>query len=117
MTRCYRLNSAYWRAAVMAHAHTSEAKYVPAAGFRWLTRFYDPFVAFTMREREFRQAFIERARIGANSTVLDVGCGTGTLAVMIKTSVPSATVVGLDGDPEVLEIAREKAAKAGADGR
>ena len=45
--------------------------------------------------------------------VLDLGCGTGTLTIMIKQAHPEAEVVGLDGDPAVLEIARTKAMQAG----
>jgi len=44
--------------------------------------------------------------------VLDLGCGTGTLAVLLKKSVPEAHVVGLDADREALEIARKKATEA-----
>ena len=45
--------------------------------------------------------------------VLDVGSGTGTLAVTIKQTYPTAEVVGLDGDPQILEIARGKARDLG----
>ncbi|MBA3454042.1 MAG: methyltransferase domain-containing protein [Deltaproteobacteria bacterium] len=31
--------------------------------------------------------------------LLDVGCGTGTLTMLLKRSSPDATVVGIDGDP------------------
>ena len=40
--------------------------------------------------------------------VLDVGCGTGTLVLMIKRANPSAQVVGLDGDPKILKAAGQK---------
>jgi ubiquinone/menaquinone biosynthesis C-methylase UbiE len=45
--------------------------------------------------------------------VLDLGCGTGTLTLLIKSHHPKADVVGLDADAKVLEIARQKAAEAG----
>lgn len=45
--------------------------------------------------------------------ILDVGCGTGTMAILVKQKYPAAEVVGLDGDPQILEIARSKAEKAG----
>jgi len=41
--------------------------------------------------------------------VLDVGCGTGTLAIWIKQAVPGVEVIGLDGDPTVLAKAKQKA--------
>jgi len=45
--------------------------------------------------------------------VLDLGCGTGTLTILAKQAAPGADVTGLDGDPQVLQIAQNKAAKAG----
>jgi ubiquinone/menaquinone biosynthesis C-methylase UbiE len=47
--------------------------------------------------------------------VLDLGCGTGTLTTMLKQSIPQATIIGLDGDNDVLAIARSKANQAGVD--
>jgi ubiquinone/menaquinone biosynthesis C-methylase UbiE len=47
--------------------------------------------------------------------VLDLGCGTGTLAIMVKRAQPEARVAGLDGDPEMLEQARAKSAAAGVE--
>jgi ubiquinone/menaquinone biosynthesis C-methylase UbiE len=89
--------------------------YVPALSFDALTRFYDPLVALTLRERKLKGRLLEQARIAPGHAVLDVGCGTGTLALMAKQREPRARVVGLDGDPAVLAIARRKLARAGAD--
>ncbi len=47
--------------------------------------------------------------------ILDVGCGTGTLAILIKQHAPNSTVVGIDPDPEILEIAAAKARAAKVD--
>lgn len=47
--------------------------------------------------------------------VLDLGCGTGTLTIMIKQMHPEAEVIGLDGDSSILEIAQIKAVKSGVD--
>ncbi len=47
--------------------------------------------------------------------VLDLGCGTGTLAVWAKQRHPDVELVGIDGDPEVLKRGRRKAAEAGVD--
>lgn len=88
-------------------------RYIPALSFRWLTPLYDPLLRWGMRERTFKERLIERARIQAGQHVLDLGCGTGTLTLMIKQAVPLADVTGLDGDSEVLSIARTKSAQAG----
>jgi ubiquinone/menaquinone biosynthesis C-methylase UbiE len=46
--------------------------------------------------------------------IADVGCGTGSLAVLLNRVEPRADVVGLDPDPDVLALARAKAQAAGA---
>jgi ubiquinone/menaquinone biosynthesis C-methylase UbiE len=91
------------------------ARYVPALRFRLLTRLYDPAVRLTTREKEFKRRLLGQARIEPDHRVLDLGCGTGTLAAMAKSHVPGAELVGLDGDPEVLERAREKTDVAGVE--
>ena len=90
-------------------------KYIPAFRFRWLTRFFDPFIRWTMPEAALKRQLVEQAQIRPGHRVLDLGCGTATLTVLIKRLHPGAEVVGLDGDQEILEIARAKVARAGLD--
>lgn len=89
--------------------------YVPALTYDRLTPLFDPVVRGFMRERRFRERLLEQARIEPGQRVLDVGCGTGTLAVWAKRLVPGAEVVGLDGDEAVLARGRRKAAEAGVE--
>ena len=90
-----------------------EGDYIPALRYRWLTRFYDPIVRATTRESAFKRELVEQAHLQHEHRILDLGCGTGTLAIMIKDSCPGAEVVGIDGDAEVLAIARTKVALTG----
>lgn len=87
-------------------------RYLPALRFPALTRFFDPLVGLAMPERRFKGALVEQAAPRPGQRVLDIGCGTGTLALMVKEAEPEAEVVGLDADPEILELAREKAERA-----
>lgn len=89
--------------------------YVPALGFDLLTPLYDPVLALLMREPELRERLLDQAGIGSGQEVLDIGCGTGTLAILAKRRCPGARIVGLDGDPKILEIARQKVERAGVD--
>lgn len=90
-----------------------EPRYVPALRIRALTRFYDPVVAFTVREGEFKRRLLEQLSPEPGQRILDLGCGTGTLAVLIKETEPGAEVHGLDADPEILARARSKAEEHG----
>ena len=70
------------------------------------------------REGRFRRRLAELARMEPGAAVLDIGCGTGSLALAAKEVVgPGGTVCGVDAAAEMVERARRKAAKAGADVR
>lgn len=67
-------------------------------------------------ERTYREKTLELAGLKAGESVLDVGCGTGTLAIAAKRHVGSAgQVYGVDASPEMITRARKKAKKAAAD--
>jgi ubiquinone/menaquinone biosynthesis C-methylase UbiE len=88
-------------------------QFVPALRFDALTRIYDPVVAITSREGAFKRRLLEHARIKNGEAVLDVACGTGTLAIELKKDHPQAKVSALDGDRAILQRAKAKAKEAG----
>jgi ubiquinone/menaquinone biosynthesis C-methylase UbiE len=89
--------------------------FVPALGFDRLTALYDPVVARTTREGAFKRRVLERAKIAEKHSVLDLACGTGTLAIEAKRLQPKARVTGLDADPVMLARAKKKAKDAGVE--
>jgi 2-polyprenyl-3-methyl-5-hydroxy-6-metoxy-1,4-benzoquinol methylase len=89
--------------------------FTPALGFHALTPLYDRVVALTTRERIFKRALLDQAAIEPGHQVLDVGCGTGTLAIAAQCRQQGVRVSALDADPAVLAIAARKARHAGAD--
>jgi ubiquinone/menaquinone biosynthesis C-methylase UbiE len=72
-------------------------------------------VAVTTREGHSKGRVLDRAAVQNGERVLDLGCGTGTLALEVLERAPGARVTGLDADPKILERARAKAEKAGAE--
>lgn len=68
------------------------------------------------RERGFRRRLVQLARLAPGESVLDIGCGTGSLAIAAKQRVGSSgTVEGLDASPEMIARARKKTIGLGAD--
>lgn len=86
-----------------------EDEYIPALSYRFLTPFYDFIQKYIVRDIRYKSLLITQANIQAGHRVLDLGCGTGTLAIMAKLAQPSAEVSGLDADPEMLKVAKYKA--------
>ena len=68
------------------------------------------------RERAFRQRILDLARVAPTDSVLDVGCGTGTLAILAKERVATSTMVcGIDASPAMIEKATRKATESRVD--
>ena len=89
------------------------ADYLPAVRFDFLTPVFDVFVRGTTRERTFKQRLLDQARLAAGLDVLDIGSGSGTLAVWAKQREPGLRIRGLDGDPAIIGQAVRKAERAG----
>jgi len=87
--------------------------YIPALRYDSLTFLYDPLMRWGLRESTFKQRLVEQAAIGKGYRVLDLGCGTATLTLLVKRLCGEATIAGLDGDLKILRIARGKASRAG----
>jgi len=90
-----------------------QSNYIPALNQNWLTPLFDPLLRYIMHEEIFKQRLVDQANPQPNERILDLGCGTGTLTIMIQRRQPAAEIIGLDGDDQVLEIARQKAMQAG----
>ncbi|GLV56822.1 hypothetical protein KDH_36610 [Dictyobacter sp. S3.2.2.5] len=74
----------------------------------WL---HDTF-SFRGKVRELRKRVITLAHLQAGEHVLDIGCGTGTLAMEMARSVgPEGCVIGVDPGTQQIDWARVKAAR------
>lgn len=90
----------------------SRRSFVPAAGKRWRLPFYD-LMARLLGADAGRMPLVEQAACGAGDRVLEIGCGTGSLLILVARTQPGAELVGLDPDAAALAIAERKARRAG----
>jgi ubiquinone/menaquinone biosynthesis C-methylase UbiE len=93
----------------MIHSHRN---FIPAAGHDWLLPLYDPLTRLLGAEKA-RERLVEQAGLRSGQRALEVGCGTGSVTLLVKRRNPEVDVVGLDPDPKALERARRKAARGG----
>lgn len=74
--------------------------------------FYDLiFKTFWLgRENDFRQRVVKLMNLADGESVLDIGCGTGTLTTMIANEMNGkGSILGVDLAPRMIEKARKKA--------
>lgn len=83
-------------------------EHVPPLRFAFLTPLYDWTVGWSSAESRFRPALVDLVVAAAPRTVLELGCGTGTLTRLIAHAVPAANVIGIDADQDALQIAKRK---------
>lgn len=97
----------------MVQMEPANQRFIPALRFNWLTPLFDVVAAATVRDRTIKRSVLASAALGRGEDVLDVGCGTGTLAVAAAQAAPAVAVTGLDADPAILTKARRRSADAG----
>lgn len=94
-------------------SRAGDSGFIPALRFHRLTPLFDLVAAVAVRDRAFKRRVLACAAIAGGEEVLDVGCGTGTLAVAAARAAPGVRVTGLDADSSILARARKRAAGAG----
>jgi ubiquinone/menaquinone biosynthesis C-methylase UbiE len=92
--------------------HDHNRTFLSAAGHDLFLPLYDPLVTLLGGNRS-RSELIEQSNITSGQRILDIGCGTGSFAVLLKGQRADLEVVGLDPDPKALRRSKAKAARAG----
>lgn len=82
--------------------------YKLALKWSWMNKYYDFLIGFFIKEKIFKNLLVNQFKNKHPNNILDIGCGTATLAILIKKKYPNAQVIGLDGDSNILSIANKK---------
>lgn len=88
--------------------NTIGKEYIPALRFNFLTKFYDLLITNFLKEKHWKSFLVHSFVNKAPQRVLDIGCGTATLSILMKKQYTKAIVIGIDGDPKILRIAEKK---------
>jgi ubiquinone/menaquinone biosynthesis C-methylase UbiE len=98
---------------MLHHTQTNEqAAQTEGTLIRWA-----PYYDFTVnivtlgKARALRKITVDQALIKPGDSVLDVGCGTGEVTLLAKTRAKDGKVYGIDPAPEMISVARSKAAR------
>ncbi len=92
---------------------SADKAFTPALGDARFTPLYDFAIAAATREKLWRGRLVAHINPSAADRILDVGCGTGSLAIRLKKTAPEVAIIGIDPDPIVIARARQKSQKAG----
>jgi SAM-dependent methyltransferase len=82
--------------------------HTPPLGHRALTPFYDLAIAVLTREKTWRAALVKSIAPSHGDRILDIGSGTGSLAVALHADCPRIRYIGIDPDAEAVRQARQK---------
>ena len=101
-----------------SHSSHSHSANMPAQTegrlIRWAP-YYDFVTNFMTlgQAPRLRRATVDQALINPGDSVLDVGCGTGEVTLAAKKRAGDGHVYGIDPSPEMIAVARKKAARKG----
>ena len=57
--------------------------------------------------REWAVPIIDRLELAGDETVLDAGCGSGSVTALLAERLPDGRVIGIDGSADMIRVARE----------
>lgn len=88
--------------------------FTPALAFHWLTPTYDIVCEWVGFGRSFKRRIVSLINPQSNQKLLDVGAGTGTFLSELLATYPDVKAFGIEPDPRILSLAKEKLAKVQA---
>jgi ubiquinone/menaquinone biosynthesis C-methylase UbiE len=84
-------------------------------GPSWFTGAYDPLTARWPAGNKMRDTVIDALQPAAGQRLLELGCGSGRLAIQIKRGWPEVAITAVDGNRDIMKVARRRAEQAGVD--
>lgn len=92
-----------------------EYKFAPAFISKRFAHIYDIAVNLVGVGESLHAKILETKKLKGTETILDIGAGTGTLAILLKETYPTLNITAADPDENILAVARRKALKQRCD--
>lgn len=89
---------------------TRTRDFTPAVPFLWS---YDLIVATLTREATWRGELLRQVNPRASDVIADLGCGTASFLTLLGRHGGVSQLIGVDPDPAILAMAKNKLATAG----
>lgn len=86
----------------------SNDRVITALSFELLTPLFDFLSNLFGFGSKLNSKVIDLLKLSPYEEVLDIGCGTGSLLIMIKRKYSNVEVTGIDADEKILKIAEKK---------
>lgn len=93
------------------------SSHTPPLGYRALTPLYDAAIALLTQEKVWRSRLVVAIDPRPEDRVLDVGSGTGSLAILVHKASPNTLFKGVDPDSDAVRRARAKAERHGSNAK
>ena len=84
-------------------------------GPSWMTGAYDPLIARWPAGNRMRAVVTDVLAPAPGQRLLELGCGSGRLAIALKRRTPGLEITAVDGNRDILTIAESRAKAAGVD--
>jgi ubiquinone/menaquinone biosynthesis C-methylase UbiE len=84
-------------------------------GPSWFTGAYDPLTARWPAGNKMRATVIDALELKPGMRLLELGCGSGRLAIQIKRTYPDVEITAVDGNRDIMKVAKNRAGQAGVD--
>jgi ubiquinone/menaquinone biosynthesis C-methylase UbiE len=84
--------------------------YYKQQNFHSIENGYDPVTQYALPPNEtwVRQSLIDAIQVKHPQRIVDLGCGTGSMALMLQERYPEADIVGVDLSPYMLVMAEHR---------
>ncbi len=90
-----------------------EQNFIPALGYDFLTPAYDFLCSIGGLGNSYHDILVNVAGNLKNKKVLDGGCATAKITVLMKKKNPGSKIYAIDADPKILKIARKDSKNSG----